>query len=341
MRYPFLDGVLTMGGGGASVPGRAVSFGDAAITSGMAALVSELEKCDPVLKQPLTSITYPRDIPIVTGGGWVDKVSGTNIQYGVSGGSSDSLIASAGSESSKVIQVNTSKETWGVHTFSITMRVGYIDQQRGSITGRSIEQMYTDGIRMAYDKHMDQNTYIGMPSLSTHGIMNDPNVTTRMVTVGTGGSTQWSGKSEDEILDDFNTALITNWNQAENDPDALPNHVLLPYEQLNMLIARKVSNDASKSILTYLQENNIVQANGGDLFIGATGFNKGAGVGKSDRMVVYANKERFLKMEELVSLSRIMTQSNADKASYDSLYVAHVSEVVMNYYESVGYYDGI
>lgn len=45
------------------------------IASGGAFLVSELEKRDPLIRKPLTSFTYPRDIVIQTGGGWVDYVS--------------------------------------------------------------------------------------------------------------------------------------------------------------------------------------------------------------------------------------------------------------------------
>ncbi len=37
---------------------------DAGIASGGAFLVSELEKRDPMIRKPLTSVTYPRDIVI-------------------------------------------------------------------------------------------------------------------------------------------------------------------------------------------------------------------------------------------------------------------------------------
>ena len=41
----------------------------AAVSSGLAFLESELEKLDPLLREPLTSTTYPRDIEIESGGG--------------------------------------------------------------------------------------------------------------------------------------------------------------------------------------------------------------------------------------------------------------------------------
>ena len=55
-----MTGVPTMDAGG--------------IQTGGAFLVSELEKRDPMIRKPLTSFTYPRDIVIQSGGGWVDYV---------------------------------------------------------------------------------------------------------------------------------------------------------------------------------------------------------------------------------------------------------------------------
>ncbi len=72
----FDAGVFTPGLSGGTAGGAGVPTMDAAgIASGGAFLVSELEKRDPLLRKPLTSYTYPRDININTGGGWVDYVS--------------------------------------------------------------------------------------------------------------------------------------------------------------------------------------------------------------------------------------------------------------------------
>ena len=40
---------------------------DATFSGGMTFLVGELEKLDPVVRQPLTSVTYPRDVRIIRG----------------------------------------------------------------------------------------------------------------------------------------------------------------------------------------------------------------------------------------------------------------------------------
>jgi len=334
-------GSLSLGG---NVPNAAgiMRMNDSSVASGQAKLISELEKRDPLLREPLTSVTYHRDIPITTGGGWVDAISAMYVNYGVSEGSGEGVAAASGANTSKIIQADVSDERWGAHVFDVTMRVGVIDMHRSKITGRNIDTIYQEGIRLTYDKHMDQNTYVGMEKFGTYGLMNSPNVPARLVAANGSGFTEWSKKDPDEILFDINQGIIQNWNRAENDLSALPNHILLPYEQYSYIATTKVSLAADKTILTFIEENNIAGKYNGNLFIGATGYCKGYGTGGTDRMVIYTHDKKYLKLEELVALHRAMTATNAEKHSYDSLYLANISQPEMFYeYETIGYYDGI
>lgn len=321
--------------------GAPVRTTDAAIANGNAMLISELEKRDTLIREPLKSITYPRDLPIKVGGGWVEFITALNIDYGVAGGSGDSLVHAPGANDPKVIQANLEKDTFRTHVFSIVMRIMFVDLQRAAITGRSLDQMLTTGIRLAYDKHMDQNAYIGMPQYNTVGLLNNPLVTATNVANGAAGTTQWSTKTPDEILRDINDAILSGWELSEYDLSAIPNHIVLPYAQYNYLATTRVSELAEKTILTFLQENNVATKNGGNLVIGATQWAKGAGAGGTDRMVAYVNNDRFIAMEELVPLARTMTQPNIDALSYDSVYMANLSEVEVFYTQPIHYFDGI
>ncbi len=320
---------------------RGISVKDSAIQSGMAYLVSELEKKEPKLREPLTSVTYHRDIPMKSGGGWVDLVTAMNIDYGMTGGSGNGGVVAGGANAQPVIQANLDKDTFKAHEFSVTMRIKIIDMMKENITGRSLDKMLKDGVRLAYDKHLDENTYIGMSRFGTHGLLNNPNVTATSVASGVAGSTNWKQKTADEILTDINTAITEVWENAGWDMRAIPNHIIVPFEQYNYIATTKVTELADKTILTFLLGNNICNQNGGQLVIGATAFCKGAGASSADRMAVYVHDENFLAEEELVPLSRLMTQPNPDAKSYDSIYSANVSEVEFFYNQTIGYYDGI
>lgn len=323
--------------------GKVVRMTDSAIASGAAFLMSELEKRDLKLREPLTSVTYTRDIPVKTGGGWVETISALNIDYGIANSSHNGPVLANGANTVPVVQANLGKDIFGTHVFSTIMRIGFIDMQKENFTGRSLDKMLQDGVRLVYDKHMDANVYVGMTEYGSHGLVNNPNVVVSTVAAGTSTKTNWTTKTPDEILADINTAITETWESGGYDLKALPNHIILPYAQYNYIATTKVSALAEKTILSFVLENNVAAKNGKELIIGATAYCKDAGAAtdSNDRMVCYVHDDNFLAVEELVPLSRTMTQPNIDALAYDSVYMANISDVEFFYNQTIRYYDGI
>lgn len=316
-------------------------FTDSAVATAGAFLVSELEKRDPLVRVPLTSFTYARDIPVKTGGGWVDHTSNMNIDYGVTGGSGNGTVQAGGANGSPLIQINLEKDTYKTHVFNTTMRIRFVDMMRSQITGRSLDKMLSDGVRLVYDKHMDENVYVGLSDYGSSGLINNPNVVATNAPNGAGGSPLWTAKTPAEILKDINDALEAVWAAAGYDLRAMPNHIILPHAQFNYIATQPVSGLSEKSILTYLQENNIAAKNNVDLVIAGVPWCKQAGAGSTDRMCVYVHNEEFIAVEELAPLSRVMTSPSTEAQAYDSLYMANLSEVEFFYTQTVRYVDGI
>lgn len=125
------------------------------IATGGAFLISELEKRDPMIRKPLTSFTYPRDIVIETGGGWVDYVSAMAVSYGITGGATNSPVTAGGANGIPTVQASVDKGVYKAHVFAAALRVMFQDMQRANYIGRSLDNLLQDGVRMAYDKHMD------------------------------------------------------------------------------------------------------------------------------------------------------------------------------------------
>lgn len=334
-------GIISSSRVSGTVPAGSVRMKDASIASGLAFLTGELEKIDNKVRQPLSTITYARDIPVKTGGGWVETLSAMGIDYGIQGGGMDDSIISNDANQIPVIQADMNKQTFKTHIFASVMRIFWVDMQRSKITGRSLEQMATDGIRAAYDKHMEKNVYLGFTKYDTYGLFNQPTVAVQNVAAGASTKKTWKDKTPDEILKDINTAIAECWGKAEYDRSAIPNHILIPYEQLIYISTTRISEIAEETILSFLLKHNTAKANGVDLVIAATQYAKGAGVGNTDRMVCYVNDDRFIAVEELVSLNRSLTQTKTDTLSYDSVYTANISEVEVFYDQPIAYYDGI
>ncbi len=319
-----------------------MTFDASAVSSGLAFLVSELEKMDPLLREPLTSTTYPRDISIESGGGWVEATSAFNVEYGVTGGQADGV---GGIQNNiRRVQADFSKDLYKVLPYEVAMSIKIQDQLRGAVTGRSIEQVYDDGIRLDYDKYMDINTYLGQSRYNTTGLVNDPHITAVSVATGASGKTTWRDKTPEEMLQDVNQAITDAWKAAQYDAAAIPNHILINpenYAYINMTPLTVAGVQGGISIMKYLMENNLATLKGVDLFIGECRFCEGAGTGGTNRLVAYRNEKRFVGMDVPVPLSRVMTQPNIDTASYDSLYMANIGQVKIHYYEPFIYRDGI
>ena len=125
---------------GSAGAGKAATYAmDAAgIASGQAFLTSELEKRDTMIRTPLTSFTYARDLPIRVGGGWDEFVSAMQVGYGVTGGSGDGLMHSGGANGIPMVQADFSKGLYKAHMVAAGTRVMWIDMQRGNMTGRNM-----------------------------------------------------------------------------------------------------------------------------------------------------------------------------------------------------------
>lgn len=339
----FDAGVFTPKLGGVAPSGSSFTMDAAGIASGGAFLTSELEKRDPLIRKPLTSVTYARDIPIQTGGGWVDYVTAMNVAYGHH---RRLRLRCCGCRRCQRHAHHSGQRCQG--------RIQGAPVQRGSARGTSwtcsaptssaaalISCCRT--ARLTYDKHMDANVYTGFEDYGTTGLMNNPNVTetTAASNGADSSSTKWKDKTPQQILKDVNDLLSAVWASCEYDTDAIPNHILLPYEQYNYILTTMVSDLASETIYDFLMKNNAAVKNGGELFIGGCRWCKGAGTGKTDRMVGYVNKPRYIKMDELVPMSRIMTAPNVTNVCYDTAYMANISEVQLFYPTSILYVDGI
>ena len=326
-----------------SIPGAMKSFtmDSAALGTGMAFLVGELEKRDPKLLEPLTSTTWQRDIVASTGGGWVEFSSNYFVDYATTGANHRGII---GGQTTAIptLQANITKDNWKVFTWSNIVKVPFVDQQKLQGIGRSLDQIYDKGLRLNYNKMLDENVYTGFSDFGTEGLVNNSNVASSMAALNAGGtSRKWKDKTPDEILNDVNTAITNAWATSGYDVDGIPNHIGLPPSLYSYIVGTKVSQAADNSILNYLLENNIAKANGVNLVIVPMRQLIGAGTGSSDRMIAYVNADDKVTFDITVPLSRVLTQPSVADMAYMTAYAGQVGQVKILYTQCIEYVDGI
>lgn len=330
--------------GGALRSGAIRGFAtDAAIAGGMAFLEAELEKRDPKVREPLTSVTWARDIPVRSGGGWVDFTSVFSVDYAVSGPNFYGLV---GGQSTQIpmVQANLNKDYYKVFNWENVLKINFIDMQKLQGVGRSLDDLLDKGVKLNWNKTLDLVTYQGPFSSTTYpGLINNPNITAASVAVGALGFTAWNKKSPAEILNDVNAAMVSTWAASQYDVTGMANHILIPASQFGYICSQLVSSAGNVSILTYLLENNIGKTQGVDLKIFPSRWCAAAGAAGTDRMVCYVNDEDRVYLDVTVPIQRVMTTPNISEGggAYLTLYAGQVGVVKFLYTQPALYQDGI
>ena len=303
-------------------------------------LMKELEKVDETILEPLSGTEWPRDMPVITGGGLVENVASIDVSYASSGKDEDNLFFEAANDI-PVIQADMSKQVARTFNFAEYMSIPLLEKEKMTQIGRDPETFLNKGIRLHCDKVIDRSVYTGFTKVSSTGLCNSPNVIRASANPHTQGGvdTQWEFKTADEILNDINDAISSLWRANDCSSDALPNHILVPVRQFGMLVTRKVSEDSDKSILTYVLENNLAVQQGGEMVISPCKWCSGIGGSSSDRMVVYMNRVDRICFNLTQPLRRM--QEEYAEMRIKIPYIAQFSEVRFLYPSTVRYLDGI
>ena len=301
-------------------------------------LMKELEKVDETILEPLTGTDWPRDLPVITGGGLIESVASIDVTYASTGQDDDNLFYDAANDI-PVIQADMSKSVARTFNFAEYMAFNVMEKEKMMSVGRDPETFLNKGIRLHCDKVLDRNAYVGFNKVGSVGLINNPSVVRSSAATGVSGLTAWSSKTADEILEDINSAISAVWIANDCASDALPNHILIPVEQFGMLVTRKVSDDSERSILTYVLENNIATRQGRELIISPCKWCSGIGSSSSDRMVVYQNQVDRVCFNLTQPLRRMETEYAEMRIKIP--YIAQFSEVRFLYPSTVRYMDGI
>jgi hypothetical protein len=315
---------------------------DASVGGGQAFLTGELEKRDTKVREPLTSITYPRDMQIMEGGGWNDYTSNMYVDYAISGPNGYGIQAN-NTTTIPVVQANLLKDLYQLFPWGNILHINFIDMKKLEQVPRSLDDILDKGIKLNWNKSLDQITYTGpFNNTAFPGLLNNTNVTEYTVAVGAGGSTTWAQKTPMEILSDVNTVQNNTWAASNYDVTGMANHILVPPAAYAILLQVN-SLAGSVSTLTYLLENNMGKSQGIDLKIFPSRWTIGAGTNGTNRMCGYVNSSDRIQLDVTVPIQRIMTVPNIGQGggAYDTLYQGQIGVVKILYLFCATYADGI
>ena len=309
--------------------------------SALAYYVNQLENLDKRLYEPLTSVSWGRDIKLRAGITMSNESTSFIRSAFAAAGTLDSVgnmpWISAETTAIPGVSINGQKVVLPLRLLAREISFTSVELERSQLTGQPIDAQKTDALNILYQMNTDQMVYIGSSDVGATGMVNDAGVTIDNVVNGISGSPLWVDKTPDEILADVNSLLTASWKASAF--AVCPSNLLLPPVQFSFLAAQKVSSAGNVSILKFLQDNSIALAiNGKPLQIQPVKWLTGAGVGPSDRMVVYTNEENRIRFP-MVPIRRETAYYQGIRFTAPYLWAFGQVEVV--YPETVRYGDGI
>lgn len=303
---------------------------DAASGSGLAFLASQLELPEVKLVEPLTSVTYHRDVPIKTGGGYVEELSAwaanyasaANTNYGIQSNKNDDI---------GIVQVDVLKGIWPAYIWAQAERISYVDLEKllnskrmGMPAPYSLQELLDKGLRLVWNKALDNITYLGIGNQP--GLMNNTNVTSVQAPLtGTGSGAAaalWANKTTVEILNDINYGILTCQENSGYAVDGIPNKGLVDYEHWSIL-NQPMTTGGFNSVLEYVLMNNVARRQGVDFEIVPLPdpWISTQGVGLTSEILFYRQDEESLYLKIPQPLQKVFTAPSVQQASYLSLFM--------------------
>ena len=107
-------------------------------------LIKELEKVDDTILEPLSGTDWPRDMPVLTGGGLVESIATIGVSYASTGGEDDNLFFEAATDI-PVIQADMSKSV--ARTFNFAEYMSFLNLEKLIQRKTGPEPLKSKGLR--------------------------------------------------------------------------------------------------------------------------------------------------------------------------------------------------
>ena len=312
-------------------------------TSLLAFFINQLELWDPMLHNPLFSVSWGRDIELRPGIS-IDLAS-TSFQqntWGVAGSENAlglPLLARNGNQLQE-ISLNGAKVTSPIHLAGMKVSYTAAELKMSQRIGTPIDVQKFSALNSFYQMSTDQVVYVGSDEMGQQGLLNNTNPAILVESSpanGTSGSTYWVDKTPAQIVADFNQLINDTW--AQSGYSVTPNKIGIPPEIYSYLQATPMSTTATISILNYLFQNNLhTNISGQPLSIVPMKWIVNQGASSKQRMIAYNQSIDFLRfvMAPVQSL-----QAYPLDASYFRPYIWAWGALELIYPETIGYMDGI
>lgn len=310
--------------------------GDAQLhDANFAFLSTTLAKLHTKVYEPKSYFTYSEDVPIDTGGGFVDYVEYMTVDW--AGIMSDTRNI-FGNNGNLIPRINASmtQNRVPVFTYEIAYDLRFVELEKMKKINlqKSIEKIYEEGILVGFDYFVQNVAYTGLNGQA--GLFNSPAVLTGTIDNSATSGFGFEGLSDSEIVGFFNGVFTRYLSDSNMNINLLPNTFLVP-----TFVTEELSNRMSalytNTLLDFIKEHNIAKAQVGDGFkieIKARPALDTLGTFGYGRIVAYRKEKEYVRLDMPYPIQHFITLPNIDKMAYTTAFVGQVSVIQLPYNQS-------
>lgn len=297
-------------------------------------LTTTLAKLHNQLYEPLYFVTYGQDIPVDTGGGFVDYVSYYTVDWA---GIMNEFRNVMGNNANYIPRVNAglSQKRVNVYTFEVAYDLRFIELEKMKklTLQKSIQDIYQNAIVAGWDLFVQKVAYLGVEGKT--GLFNNENtlVTTIDNESATAANKGFKGMRDEDVVAFFNGVFETYLENSNMNLSVLPDTFLVP-TFVGSDLSSRFSALYTSTLRKFIADHNlgVDESNGQvNVTIKSRPDLNTLGTGKHGRIVAYKNDKTFVRLDMPYPMQHYITLPNIDKMSYTSAFVGQVSEVQMPY----------
>lgn len=302
-------------------------------------LTTTLAKLHKTLYEPQYFVTWTKDIPVETGGGFVDYVEYYTVDWA---GIMSEFRNVVGNNANYIPRINAgmTQKRVNVFTFEVAydLRFVELEKMKKLTLQKSIQEIYQNAITAEWDLFVQKVAYTGL-NAGTSGLFNsDDKVQVNTIDNTTAADPDatgngFEGMSDDAVVSFFNGVIATYLKNSNMNIGLLPDTFLVP-TFVGADLTSRFSPLYTDTLRNFIVRHNLGTAESESdkkIRIVSRPDLDTLGVGGAGRIVAYKNNKTFVRIDIPYPMQHYVTLPNIDKMSYTSAFVGQVSEVQMPY----------
>jgi len=312
---------------------RRLGVSDAKVhDANFAFLSTTLAKLHTKVYEPKSHFTYSEDVPIDTGGGFVDYVEYMSVDWAGIMADTRNIFGNNGNLIPR-INAKMSQTRVPVFTYEIAydLRFVELEKMKKLPLQKSIEKIYEEGILVGFDYFCQNLAYTGLNGQK--GLFNSTSVLTGTIDNSATTGSGFEGLSDAEIVGFFNGVFTRYLIDSNMNINLLPNVFLVP-TFVSEELSNRISALYTNTLLDFIKEHNLAKAQAGESFkieIKARPALDTLGTLGYGRIVAYRKEKEYVRMDMPYPIQHFITLPNINQMAYTTAFVGQVSVIQLPY----------